>query len=252
MPNLLRALALGLAAICVPATAFANDPLPRFEDPLCPGVAGLRADAAAEVVGRIRDNAQRIGLTLAADGDCHPNLIVAFLDDGQAFLRSLHQNKPLLFADMNLNDTRALLADPGPARALLSTMVRTRDGMPVPRRDNMEHIPQTGMWNAHSRIYTPTRRDIISALIVFDSGAIEGLSLTQMADYATMRGLAPPGSTRAMGDGSILSIFDSESAPAEMTAGDRVLLATLYGGIPNLPATARMAGLERAVRSAGE
>src|SRR5688572_28830181 len=61
-----------------------DNPLPRFEDWICPGVLGLKEDAAAYIIERIRYNAEQLGLRLAKnDGSCEPNLIVAFVDDAQ-------------------------------------------------------------------------------------------------------------------------------------------------------------------------
>lgn len=254
MPKpLLAAMLGGLLAAFAAVPAFANDPLPRFEDPLCPGVAGLELEAAAMVVGRIRDNAGQFGLRMAADGDCVPNLILAFVPDGRAFLERLQVNEPILFAQMAAQERRELLADTGPARAVLTTAARSRDGMSVPRRENLTDIPQAGMWSAHSRIYTPTRSDILSALVLIDSTAVEGRSLTQMADYATLRALAPASLLRFREEASIISLFDGEGeAPAEMTAADRALLTQLYRGPPNIGAAARIAGVDRAVRKAGD
>ena len=89
---LTTAVAATLAAP-VPALAQSDeDPIARFEDPLCPGVAGLTQDAAEAMVGRIRANAEALGLRLAQNGDCRANLDVAFVKDGHAYLSRLEAN----------------------------------------------------------------------------------------------------------------------------------------------------------------
>ena len=104
------------------------------------------------------------------------------------------------------------------------------------------------MWMAHSKIYSATRNDIISAMVLFDRDAVRGLNLTQLADYATFRALAHrlPG-PEAAGEASILTLFESDAArPAGLTEFDRAYLGQLYAGLPNMPAPAKLADLAQA------
>jgi hypothetical protein len=250
----LRTIALaGLAgaALLAPLPALAQadeEPLARFEDALCPGVLGLRQDAAEQMVGRLRANAEMLGVGLAENGECEPNFIVGFVADGQAFLTQLQERRGYIFAEMDREERIALLSEQGPARALLRVRARSRDGMPISRRENLAQLPTTTMWMAHSKIYSATRNDILSAMVLFDRDAIRGMDLGQLADYATFRGLAHrlPG-PEAAGEPSILSLFDSGAArPAALTEFDRAYLAQLYSGIANLPAPAKLADLAHA------
>jgi hypothetical protein len=239
------------AALLAPLPALAQadqEPLARFEDALCPGVLGLRQDAAEQMVGRLRANAEMLGLRMADNGDCQANFIVGFVDDGQAFLSELQDRSGYIFAEMTRDERVALLSDPGPARALLRVRARTRDGMPIARRESLSQLPTTTMWMAHSKIYSATRNDIISAIVLFDRDAVRGLNLTQLADYATFRALAHrlPG-PEAGGQATILTLFDGgEARPVEMTAFDRAYLGQLYTGLANLPAPAKLADLAHA------
>ena len=245
----LRALALGtlIGALLTttPAAARVDDePLPRFEDHICPGVVGLKREAAETLIGLFRGNIEALGLLNAKEAVCEPNVVIAFVDDGQAFLQKLADEDDILFLDMPRHEREMLLAETGPARALLKVWSRSRDGMMISRRDSLEDLPQTQMAMAHSRIYVATRKDIISALVLIDRDAVRGLSLQQLADYATFRALThaqPPASAR---DESIVGLFESgPSRPAGLTGFDRTFLATLYSGVPNLPGSARLAEL---------
>ncbi|MBO9517731.1 MAG: hypothetical protein J7493_06655 [Porphyrobacter sp.] len=246
-----RTIALGsLAAaflVVGPAQARADEPLPRFEDPLCPGVVGLKQEAAETVVGMIRGNAETLGLPLAKEATCEANVVIAFVDDGADYLNRLVDQNSTLFFEMDRAERQALLAETGSARAVLRVRARSRDGMPIPRRENLADIPVAEMWLAHSKIYTATRNDILSALILIDRKAVSGLSLQQLADYASFRALThtlPPASAR---DQSIVSLFDEGGdRPNGLTEYDRKFLATLYEGLPNLPGSARLAALEAA------
>ena len=248
-----RTLALGGLAVAllapVPAVAQADEePLARFEDELCPGVVGLKRDAAEAMVGRLRANAEMLGLQMADNGDCEANFVVAFVADGQALLEALEDRSSYIFAEMSREERLTLMSEPGPARAMLRVRSRTRDGMPISRRENLTDLPQTSMWMAHSKIYSATRNDIISALVLFDRDEIRGLNLNQLADYATFRALAhrlPDPS--ATGEATILTLFDAGGAkPDGLTAFDQAYLAQLYTGMANLPAPAKLADLANA------
>lgn len=246
----LASLGAGLAgaALLAPLPALAQadeEPLARFEDALCPGVLGLKQEAAEQMVGRLRANAEMLGVRMAENGDCQANFVVGFVSDGQAFLSQLQDRSGYIFAEMTRDERLALLADPGPARAMLRIRARTRDGMPISRRENLAQLPTTTMWMAHSKIYSATRNDIISAMVLFDRDAVRGLNLTQLADYATFRALAQrlPGPESA-GQASILTLFEpGEARPGGLTEFDRAYLGQLYTGLANLPAPAKLAEL---------
>lgn len=245
----LLAAAASAALTGVPAMADTGaEPLARFEDPLCPGIVGLQIEAAEEMVGRVRGNAAEFGRRLAPEATCDPNVIVAFVDDGQAFAQRMQRENGWIFAELSQADKRAVLEEPGPARAILRVRARTRDGMPIPRRENMVDLPQTEVWMAHSKIYTATRNDILYALILIDREAVKGMSIAQLADYATFRTLTRtlPQRPQARGN-SILSLFDdAPERPAGLTEFDRAYLTELYRGPANLPGPARLAELEAA------
>lgn len=242
--------ALGAAAVgAAPAAAQEDEePLARFEDPLCPGVAGLQVEAAELMVGRIRANAEAVGLRLADETICQPNLVVLFAESGQAYFERLKKDRPYLFSDLTPTEQAELLGEGRAARVLLRVVPRSRDGMPIARREDLTAPPQTTMWMAHSKIYTATRNDIFHALVLFDREAIKGKTIDQLADYVTFRALSRtlPRGDFAANDASILALFDPGAEVAGLTELDRAWLGELYDGPPNLPAPARLAKLEKA------
>jgi hypothetical protein len=249
--RLALSLAAGAAALGLASPALADtgtEPLARFEDPVCPGVVGLKYETAAEMVGRIRARAAEFGRRLAPDGDCTANLVVAFVDDGQAFARRMQRDNGWLFAELSLSDRATALGEPGPARAILRVRARSRDGLPIARRENMIDIPQTEIWMAQSKIYTATRNDILYALILIDRDAVAGMTVGQLADYAAYRSLTRtlPQTPETRAD-SILALFEGGGeAPAGLTEFDKAYLTGLYDGLPNLPAPASLARIEAA------
>jgi hypothetical protein len=217
-------------------------PLARVEDRLCPGVIGLKRYAAELMVDRIRWNAERLNMWLADDTDCRPNLIIAFVDDGKAEIAGLVERQPWLFETMTRPERLALLAQDGPVRVWTTAQTRTRDGMPIERRESLANPSVTQMWMAHSKLYLTIREDITQVVVLFDRDGVRGKSIVQLADYATMRGFAR---TRpAEGDAAletILALFDPDhEPPAQLTDFDQAYLRSLYKEIANLPAAMKL------------
>ena len=230
--------------------------LPRFEDRLCPGVIGLKTDAASLMIDRIRDTAEQLDMWLTEDdGTCSPNLIIAFVEDGQADLQRIADNQGWMFRDLSLPERRELLAEEGPVRVWTITQMRSRDGDPIPRSVSLFDPPQVNSWMAHSKIYLAVREDITRVVVLFDMEGVKGKTLLQLADYATMRSLARTRPTTEEGQAmdTILALFDpAGSPPLQMTEFDRAYLGALYDGIPNIPGITKVQGVNRQLRKEAE
>ena len=230
-------------------------PLARMEDALCPGVIGLREDAATLMIDRIRWNAERLEMRMTEDdGTCTPNLIVAFVEDGKAQIAEMERKQPWMFRSLTLPERRALLAENGPVRVWTTAQTRTRDGAPVELNQGGPP-PVASMWMAHSKIYLPIREDITQVLVLFDNDAVRGKTVIQLADYATMRSLAR---TKPVDDDSaaldtILTLFDADgSPPGGLTDFDQAYLRSVYDWIPNLPAATKLLGVNRQLTKVAE
>ncbi|MEL1249072.1 hypothetical protein [Aurantiacibacter gilvus] len=227
-----------------------DSPLARFEDRLCPGVVGLSGEFAYSFNARLRANAEELGIRLL-DDDCEPNFVVAFVDDGEAMFRRMMRDEPQNFQYLNSGEKNDIL-EPGPVHVWTSVQPRTLTGMPIAQVRDLMNPPRMGVHAAHTRIYTATRNDIVSVMLSFDRDAVQGMSLRQLADYATIRGLAQ---TRPPEDpvmDSILTLFDAESPPLGLTEFDRAYLRSLYDDIPNLPGFRRVGGTTRQLRLMAE
>jgi hypothetical protein len=222
-------------------------PLARIEDRLCPGVIGLRQDAAELMIDRIRWNADRFDVRQADDTSCSPNLIIAFVDDGKAQIAELFDKQPWLFETLSITERERLLQEDGPVRVWTTAQTRTRDGMPIARRENLTDPPVVQMWMAHSKIYLTIREDITQVVVLFDKAGVRGKTVIQLADYATMRSFARTKNTA--GDApldTILALFDANhEPPGGLTEFDQAYLRSLYDWIPNLPAASKLLGVNR-------
>lgn len=231
-------------------SAYRRLPLAQFQTPVCPGIIGLPVETANLLVDRIRDNAERIGIDTAPEGKCEPNLIVIVVGNGQAQIKALKAKRGYLFRLITLAELNELAADPGPVHAWANTMVLSRQGDILQGDPGQGDVPRLNVAQSQSHIFLAHRLDIISSVVMLDAQAINGLSVVQIADYATMRGFAR---TRPVsGDGAldtILSLFDADGArPGEMTPFDLAYLRAIYGDIPNMPAASVLAGVNKELR----
>ena len=222
-----------------------DEALPRFEAPLCPGVFGLRDDYAAEIGERIRANAARLDVEVAGRG-CSPNLFIAFVEDGQKVVADLATAHPGVFCIVGESEQEEILRDGEPVRVWshIRTIDIRRTGAPVRIRQCREDIPspvsKVGM-------FLSERRDIVSSLVVFDHEAALGMTLVQLADYATMRGLShtrPASGNERME--TILALFEGDrSSPSELTEFDVGYLESLYHWRPDQRAMTRFLSIGR-------
>jgi hypothetical protein len=224
-----------------------EEALPRFETPLCPAVFGLRDDYAAEIVARIRLNATRLELPLG-EADCAPNLLVAFMRDGRTFLAEFERKRPEMFRLVAASERDELLRQAAPVRVWTNIGLRWTGNGPPPIGWPRARPSVRGQL---ARPAMPEARDILSAVVLFDEEAVVGMTLEQLADYATMRGLSH---TRpASGDepmATILAMF--EDGTDELTSFDISYLRSLYYWKPNLSAASRFVGVGRRAEEAGE
>jgi hypothetical protein len=100
------------------------------------------------------------------------------------------------------------------------------------------------------RGFMPERKDIVFSVVAFERDAVIGMSLTQLADYATMRGLThtrPAGGSEPMA--TILALFaDDTREPNELTDFDVGYLRSLYWWKPNLSAASQLLGVRSRAR----
>jgi len=236
-----------------------EEALARLTAPLCLEVTGLDDELADELATRIRANAERLALKLAR-GRCAPNLVVAFVDDGRELIAGLADRHPRMFELLGESERDEILADEAPVRVWNVVETRWANGAPLAYRRGKQQRPSVrGRVN---RMLLPTRKDIDFALVVYDLDAVVGMTVVQLADYATMRGLSH---TRpASGDqpmATILALFDEadllspdERGPAELTSFDLGYLRSVYFWKPeySVPAVGRLLSVRRRAGDAME
>lgn len=229
-----------------------HEALAQFQDKVCPGILGLPADLAGIMVDRIRWNAEKVGLKTAQEGKCQPNIIVAFVVNGQSAVKQLVKQQPEAFRNLQASEVKSLLNESGPVHAWVNTVVRSRQGdaLQGDNTDDMTKIPVLNVGQSQSHIFLAARLDIANSIVLIDFPAIDGMSVVQLADYVTMRTFAR---TRPLeGDSAastILSLFDKDAgAPRELTDFDLAYLRSVYGSIASLNAASKLTHINRELR----
>ena len=229
----------------VPPNKLYEVALPRFAAPLCPGVLGLTTRMGQAMADRMRADVARVHLRLAPPG-CSPNLLVAFVDKGQATLSELLAHHPGLFSQVAESEQQELLSEDSPVHVWNNIAIRwTGAGRPPPGWPK----EKASVWGQLNRMSMPEAYDIRATLVLFDREAVLGMSLAQLADYATMRGLThtrpPPSADQPMA--TILALFagDRDKAPGELTRFDIAYLRGLYSEAANDSAVSKLLAVRR-------
>lgn len=218
----------------------------RFEKAVCPGAFGVPDAQRAAVNERIRTVATGVGLK-AAKANCKPNLVVMVTPDKAAFLKALGKKRYYMFGNRSPAEVRRILAQPGPATAWQIQEMVNGDGRPI---FNEAGTPINRSTRAESRITPPARPAFMAAIVVVESKAIEGLSTTQLADYAAMRALAriDPARIDASAPSTILRVLDAAAdseVPVTLTPWDFSFLKGLYSSPHNLYAPSQRSEIGR-------
>ena len=201
-------------------------PLARLRSSLCLAVAANEEAFARTLATRIIDNAKAAGVRTRRAG-CTPNALVTFSDDATAQIADFRAEGRKLFKQMSETEIDTALAGPGRAYVFQTVQPTLRIG----EGDAGVVAPADTNWTSESS-YLRTPQDMVTTLVVIDAGAIAGPSPVQLADYATLRLLAPTGEIAADAPAAprtILSLFAApEAAPRQMTSYDRAYFKTLY------------------------
>ena len=212
--------------------------LARFEDDICPLVAGMPRDWTQVLTRMIRDNVVAVGGKVAANKPgkkCTVNAVVIFIDQPQDLVKALAEAEPDFFA-MTPREMTNFTAVRRPVTSWHVTDTRDRDGKELASMGSLGGTPTDAkiVRNASaSRLYSTIREDMLTGFVVIDRQATVGKSLRQLADLATMHLLLDVKQDAGAKDGtSILSLFEPrpEDAPSPrgMSRFDRGALAGFY------------------------
>jgi hypothetical protein len=227
--------------------------LSRFEKrPVCPLAIGIPESQKEAVASRMRQVAAAAGIVVGGKA-CKPNVVVAVTQDKKAFIDALRRRHPYFFEQLSPRQHRRLLREPGPAAAWhVHGPLVTSDGreMPSVSGENGADFQVNFTINPGSRIIVPTHPQFAAAMVVVERSALDGLTTTQLADYASMRAFAQVDTARLAGSAAptilkVLEVPMGGAVPITMTRWDFGMLRSLYTSPTNLYAAAQRSAIRR-------
>ena len=219
--------------------------LARWRDKVCVGVANLETETAQYIVDRVSTVAEDLGLRPGAPG-CDPRILIIATTNANTFTRDLVANRPRLFvvggARMDLGRTalRKFESTDRPVRWWnVSAPIDTETGEIAVRIPGyvgseggagspLDFAPHIGVFAA-SRLSTQIVDDTMRSFVIVDVDRLNGVSLTQLADYIAFIALAqidPDADTS--GYVSVLNVFNDPGQTEGLTNWDRAYLLGLY------------------------
>ena len=243
----------------------ANQPLPRFQRPVCPGVWGLGPDSAQAIIDRIYDNAEAAGIDVNDEPECDANVWVIVVDSPEQTFAQLREDRSYLTRHLSRLQTRIVERQAGSARAWSLVSQRNEQGDVIP--DGFETAslsaearalglpPPGNQVLSVSRLETGVRSDIELSVVLIQRSMLVDLDTYAVADYATMRLLSytqPP--RREDEVSTVLTLFEpggAENAPRQLTEFDMAYLQALYRSDEYRPARLAIGGISNLIRNGG-
>ncbi|MBA3863458.1 MAG: hypothetical protein C0517_05900 [Erythrobacter sp.] len=212
-----------------------DDQLARFESEFCPKVIGFDPEWTPILEQLIRDNVVAVGMK-AEPAPCKPTAVVIFSYDPQDLVKGLRQRMPGLFEGMPIPQLDRLTGEARGAYSWRAVDMRSRDGITLQPAGDIGGSPSQAKIvrnAAGSRLVSSVRYDIVNSYLVLDLERTPGMSLNQIAAFATMHLLLDlteraPEVSRST---SILRLFsgdDPATLPPELSRFDRLTLEGLY------------------------
>ena len=210
------------AAVVDWGLALAGNVLPegklhKLRHPMCLLVAAEDQTLAKTVAERVVDNAERAGVAVKR-GRCAPNTLIALADDAVGQLRDMRKHYLQFYGAHYLQQ--------------LDEMFET-ETVSFAFHEPVQLWMGPEVFQGQSQVIG--QPDVFGAAVVIERAATEGIDPVRLADYATLRLLAPTINASKMPQDApqrattILALFsDRDSAPPEMTQFDRAYLRSLY------------------------
>ena len=225
--------------------------LSRFERSICPAAVGVSPSHAQALAARIRRIAQAANIAVGKN-KCTPNVLLVVTNEKGVFIEALLKKHPEFFGALSAKDVRKLARAPGPAAVWhVEGPQLDADGEELAEGRDGGAINRTT--RAGSRMTAPARPQFAAAAVVVEARALEGLTTTQLADYAAVRALARSDPSKLPGTApTIVKVLETpmgEEVPITLTEWDLALLRSLYQAPPNVSAAAQRSGIRRGVKA---
>ena len=202
----------------------------RRDGPVCMVFDNIDAGLETALRERIAANLTAIGSELSAPG-CTPNATVAFPRNAAAFVGWLKDKQPQVFRSLYGAELKRFTRTPRVAYSW-HFLPEKADQIDRQRSNSVAFIrADQNSGGMVGQIGTP---EITGSFTVIEAGAIEGLTINQLADYITMQSMVmlEPGVREEVPANSILALFGDKGAnpdaAEELSQVDRVMLGVIY------------------------
>jgi len=229
----------------------------RFEAGACPAVLGVPPHQRALAAERMRAVAAATGVPVAG-AKCLINVLVIVTPDKKQLIEQLAKRYPSYFGELSRWRIASLARKPGPTALWHRDELFDADGRPL-FAAGTETIVQQKTSRSSSRMSDLAHPAYTGSILVVESGALDGLTTTQLADYAAMRTFTGADPDRLSGGkvSTILTVLDTPmggEVPITLTAWDIAFLKSLYKSDPNRYAPGQRgeirAGMKKALDAA--
>jgi len=207
---------------------------------VCPMVAADNPAVADFIRKRLLEIAALVPINASTDPKCDPNLFVIVSAKTPEYAANWEKAAYEKVEDGSSGIGRSRWKPrPGASRSTESLPVRTWHNMRIGQSNGMPMLqgsPAPGVRAQHakdlgSRIVSNVSENLTGVVVLVDTKAAAGVTVTQLADYVAMISFAKPDLEADLGKmDSILQLFAVEPAtrPAGLTEWDQAFLRGLY------------------------
>jgi hypothetical protein len=218
---------------------YLNDSLSRWDEPICPLVAGLDRERAEFILGRISEVARTAGARMASERCKIPNFYVIVTPEPDRLLKKWLARNPTIFDRNNgWGGIRRFLNSSDPIRYWYNKRFLNTDGTTASTDAFTAGLEGLSLGEPvpvsksviGSRLSYSAVQGLSSVIVVVDSSRMVDLNIGQLADYVAMVGLAEVRVDANTGTApTILRLFDNtDNPPQGLSEWDRSLLSSLY------------------------
>lgn len=220
-------------AVMAPSVADQNA---RWAAPICIGAIGVRPEIATPLIDRIEAMALAVGARVA-QGQCQPNVRLAFTDDSDAVFANLLKTRPDLLFDTRAEERAKLRIEGLPVRWFYGQTVEGLGGRPVGQAAPGLRLGASALFDLPvlndgtvSRMNSPAQVSIEGATFLIDVPRVSHVSFNALADYLAFGILSRTRIDANPSGGSIMNLFNASDSgqPEGMTDLDTAMLTALY------------------------
>jgi hypothetical protein len=228
----------------------ANGHIARFEHTACPAVLGIPPAQRLVVAARMRAVGAAAGVPMG-HANCRPNVLVLVTPDKPQFIAQLARRFPTYLGELSRREIARLVQSTEPtAMWHLSGMVDA-DGREIHPASDSIPVLRTG--RGASRLTDLAHSEYIGSILVVEARALDGLTTTQLADYAAMRTFtgADPARMQDRNLTTILTLLDApmgSEVPVTLTSWDLAFLQSLYASNASVYAPGQRGEIQAGMR----